>query len=237
ILLQQKQTARYICTKLYRFFVNDKVNDLHVSQLAEVFYKSDYDIETVLRAIFTAEWFYDKRNIGALIKPPIDFLVGVFQLLEIKELPNDELVTKLQKALGQVLLAPPNVAGWGGGQEWILSSTLMLRMNLTGYLIQAALSEGNERGQGKRGKRKRFTKVKSMQLLKNQKIEFTMQQLRKDLVGLSVLEQANILADYLFQVPIDKKFLLNGVSELSNPNSQLLKVVENALSLPEYQLF
>src|ERR1035437_10632760 len=32
--------------------------------------------------------------------------------------------------LGQVLFFPPNVAGWKGGQNWIDSSSLILRLNM-----------------------------------------------------------------------------------------------------------
>jgi uncharacterized protein (DUF1800 family) len=35
-----------------------------------------------------------------------------------------------QRALGQVLFYPPNVAGWPGGKNWIDSSSLMLRLRI-----------------------------------------------------------------------------------------------------------
>ena len=44
----------------------------------------------------------------------------------------------IQKVLGQVLLFPPNVAGWPGGQTWIDSSTLMFRLKLPYAIIKAA---------------------------------------------------------------------------------------------------
>ena len=36
----------------------------------------------------------------------------------------------IQRSLGQVLLNPPNVAGWPGGRNWIDSSSLLFRMRL-----------------------------------------------------------------------------------------------------------
>ncbi|MBP6303988.1 MAG: DUF1800 family protein, partial [Bacteroidia bacterium] len=36
----------------------------------------------------------------------------------------------IQRSLGQVLLNPPNVAGWPGGRSWIDSSSLLFRMRL-----------------------------------------------------------------------------------------------------------
>ena len=42
-----------------------------------------------------------------------------------------------QRALGQVLFYPPNVAGWPGGKNWIDSSALMLRLRLPQILTSA----------------------------------------------------------------------------------------------------
>src|SRR6188768_869794 len=44
ILLQQKQTAKYITWKIYRFFVTEKLDDEKVRWLADRFYQSTYDI-------------------------------------------------------------------------------------------------------------------------------------------------------------------------------------------------
>jgi hypothetical protein len=43
---------------------------------------------------------------------------------------KDEALLLLQRALGQLLFYPPNVAGWPGGKTWIDSSTLMMRMRI-----------------------------------------------------------------------------------------------------------
>src|SRR5688572_21326111 len=44
ILLEQKETARYITQKVYRFFVNEQVDKDHVAWLSNRFYQSDYNI-------------------------------------------------------------------------------------------------------------------------------------------------------------------------------------------------
>lgn len=43
---------------------------------------------------------------------------------------NEGIQLLLQKALGQLLFYPPNVAGWPDGKSWIDSSTLMLRLRI-----------------------------------------------------------------------------------------------------------
>jgi hypothetical protein len=53
------------------------------------------------------------------------------------ELQREDAVLLLQRALGQVLFYPPNVAGWPGGKNWIDSSSLLLRMRLPLLLTSA----------------------------------------------------------------------------------------------------
>src|SRR5688572_20568998 len=54
ILLSQKQTAKYITQKIYKFFVNDEVNEEKVNWLADRFYQSTYDISKLMDDIFTS---------------------------------------------------------------------------------------------------------------------------------------------------------------------------------------
>jgi len=129
ILLKEKQTARYISQKIYKFFVNEQADSAKVEWLADRFYKSDYDISKLLEDIFTSDWFYDEKNIGARIKSPVELIVGVQRMLPMK-LENEEALLIIQRVLGQVLFYPPNVAGWPGGKSWIDSSSLMMRMRL-----------------------------------------------------------------------------------------------------------
>lgn len=129
ILLQQKQTARFITEKIYRFFVNDTIDTQKVQSLSEQFYKNNYDISSLLEDIFTSEWFYDEKNIGAKIKSPVELLAGIQRMLPMT-IDNEESMLVLQRILGQVLFYPPNVAGWPGGKTWIDSSTLMMRMRI-----------------------------------------------------------------------------------------------------------
>ena len=56
-------------------------------------------------------------------------MAGIQRMLPMK-LENEEALTFLQRALGQILFYPPNVAGLPGGKTWIDSSSLMLRMRL-----------------------------------------------------------------------------------------------------------
>jgi uncharacterized protein (DUF1800 family) len=129
ILLKEKQTARYISQKIYRFFVNEEADKSKVEWLSDRFYKSNYDISKLMEDIFTSDWFYEEKNVGAKIKSPVELIVGIQRMLPMT-LENEEALLVLQRVLGQVLFYPPNVAGWPGGKTWIDSSSLMMRMRL-----------------------------------------------------------------------------------------------------------
>ncbi|MBK7678474.1 MAG: DUF1800 domain-containing protein [Chitinophagaceae bacterium] len=129
ILLQQKETAKFVTKKLYKFLVNEQVDDAKAEWLADRFYKNEYDISKLLEDIFTSDWFYEEKNIGVKIKSPVELLAGIQRMLPMK-FEREEALLLIQRSLGQLLFYPPNVAGWPGGKNWIDSSTLMMRMRI-----------------------------------------------------------------------------------------------------------
>ena len=129
ILLENTQTANHISKKIYRYFVNENVNEANQQWLSKRFYSNNYDIAKLLEDVFTSDWFYDEKNIGTKIKSPVELLAGIRRLLPM-QLENDQSQLLFQRALGQVLFYPPNVAGWPGGKNWIDSSSLMLRLRI-----------------------------------------------------------------------------------------------------------
>jgi uncharacterized protein (DUF1800 family) len=134
IILKQKQTALYITEKIWKFFVNENPNQTVIKNLAQKFYDTNYEITPLLKSIFTSDAFYEKKNIGALIKSPVELIVQISRQLGLEWL-NETALIKTQRILGQVLMLPPNVAGWKGGAAWIDSSSLILRMDLAHTLL------------------------------------------------------------------------------------------------------
>ena len=129
ILLEQKQTAHFITKRIYRYFVNEKTDEVKTAWLASRLYESGYDIKKLMTDIFTSDWFYEEKHIGTKIKSPVELIAGIRRLLPM-EMQNDNAQLLFQRALGQILFYPPNVAGWPGGKSWIDSSTLMLRLRI-----------------------------------------------------------------------------------------------------------
>lgn len=134
LILDQKSCAEFICTKIYKYFVNYDVNETHVNQMVEVFFPV-YNIETLMQFVFNSNWFYNEEHIGTKIKSPVDWLTSINQIVPIKFKKQKQLLN-IQKMLGQILLFPPNVAGWEEHQSWIDSNTIVLRLKLPVLLLQ-----------------------------------------------------------------------------------------------------
>jgi uncharacterized protein (DUF1800 family) len=138
ILLERKETAHFVCNKLYKYLVNEVPDPAHVNAMADVFYTSNYEIKPLLEYVFTASWFYDDKNTGNLVKSPVEFLVGLSRQFYVTY-DKPEILLQFQKVLGQVLFYPPNVAGWPGGRNWIDSSSLMYRLKIPSTLLNGGL--------------------------------------------------------------------------------------------------
>ena len=99
IITDQKQCAKYITDKLYRYFVNEKGNDDRIADLSADFYASGYNIGSLMRNIFSADWFYEDENIGSRIKSPIELLASLgrqFDPSVMKEKQKAKLKADLQ---------------------------------------------------------------------------------------------------------------------------------------------
>jgi len=144
IILEQKQCAKFICDKVYRYFVNPIIDEKRLDEITEIFYK-DYNIEHLMHYIFNSEWFYEPQNIGVKIKSPIELLTGIRQIVPLRFNKQNHLYY-LQKMMGQILLNPVNVSGWKGNTNWIDSNTLMFRLKLPSILLNNAIINLDEKG-------------------------------------------------------------------------------------------
>lgn len=242
ILLEQKQTAIFITQKIYRYFVNEESIDLQrVQLLAHNFYSNNYDIRSLMHAIFSSDWFYDPNNIGAHVKSPIELLVGMNRTIAM-DFKNNKTLINLQRILGQQLFAPPNVAGWSGGRNWIDSSSLVIRMQLSG----AFFASKELHLEAKEALDSETTVDSKMQAYKKaQGDRFKVGQVAADWSAyleswLSYDEQElpRMLADYLLPVRISDQSLKNLHAFIDTTNKQTLiqSLTIRLMGLPEYQL-
>ena len=136
ILLAHPRTAETIVEKLWREFVSLKPDPGEVRRLAALFRESGYEIKPLMRALLLSPAFRDPANRGALIKSPVDLIVGTVHVLGLPVPEKTQLVRMLQ-GLGQMPFDPPNVKGWAGGESWITTYTLLLRQQFLRRMVEA----------------------------------------------------------------------------------------------------
>lgn len=125
MIFNVQEVAKFLCRKLYRFFVYyeiDAATESNVIEpLAEIFRNNNYDIAPVLEALFSSEHFFDPINMGCVIKSPVDFMVALVREWNIAMPDASQYVTQYKIwlnifnytfAIGQAPGDPPNVAGW-----------------------------------------------------------------------------------------------------------------------------
>ncbi|ULA62235.1 MAG: hypothetical protein LZF86_10095 [Nitrospira sp.] len=137
IALDQPACARYLTAKLWREFVSDEPDARAIEWLAAEFRNNGYRIAPLLRGLLTMPQFWAPETRGALVKSPVELLVGTIRLLNLP-MADTAVLTKYGKRLGQDLFDPPNVKGWPGGTRWITSATLLNRWQLLQRSLRGA---------------------------------------------------------------------------------------------------
>jgi uncharacterized protein (DUF1800 family) len=242
ILLTQKQTAIFITRKIYRFFVNEIVDEEKINGLATQFFENGYDIRGLMISIFSSDWFYDQKNIGSQIKSPVLWLVGMRRQLPM-EIQNPLVQLVLERLLGQVLFAPPNVAGWPGGKHWIDSSSLMLRMQVPKiiYRSDAILSKPKDDDDIMMGMRDQAL-AKNIKRLKNPGTQFFQAKILWDeyIKNFNETTEGSIYAairDILLQrvMPMNESDMIKYIDE-SSRDARIQSITIRLMGTPEYQL-
>jgi uncharacterized protein (DUF1800 family) len=106
-----------------------------VKTLADAFRRSNYDMKTLMRAVFTSPEFSSAQSYRTLVKSPADFMVHAARALGATNL--SKLIAAAGSGLGQSLFDPPDVGGWPNNEAWISSSTVVERVNF----VTAALGQ------------------------------------------------------------------------------------------------
>lgn len=222
LILEKPQAARFIAGKVYRYFANEQPDESRVEELARVFYQSNYDIAALMRHLFSSDWFYDPAHLGSRIKGPVELIAGLSRQLGVTWREDRSLVL-LQRALGQVLFNPPNVAGWPLGRSWIDNSTLLVRLNLASLLfsrgeLDLPVRFGPEEGPARARLRQLGAQVQLQPL--------------QEFIG----RDFDQLADFflLADTGVSRPALQEGLSPSASDFIQ--KTTHRLLSLPEYQI-
>ena len=156
IICRQPATARFLTRQLYNFFVADEppvpqwgdtapIDARAIDALVRAYFDSHYDIRSVLRVLFSADFFKEARF--QKVKSPTEVVVGTVRLAKGFTVPSYKLVDVVMQCtyMGQELYNPPSVEGWHSGQEWIDSGTLVERVNFLAGVVGDVTKPGGSR--------------------------------------------------------------------------------------------
>ncbi len=145
IIFEHKEASRFICRKLYRWFIYYKIDDnieqTIIEPMAQILRDNNFEIKPVLRALFLSEHFYDVNSLGCIIKNPINFMLALIKQFSIPfpAIPRQKYglwngIYRFIELLQMAYYFPPSVAGWKAfyqepayNQLWINSVTLIIR--------------------------------------------------------------------------------------------------------------
>ncbi len=137
VLLARPQTSEFVTAKLWREFVSPEPDAREVKRIAQVFRGQNLDVKPALCALLLSDAFWAPENRGALVKSPVELVVGTLRQLELTPTAATPFANATT-GMGQVLLSPPNVKGWPGGEVWINSTTLLARKQFLDRLVRVA---------------------------------------------------------------------------------------------------
>jgi uncharacterized protein (DUF1800 family) len=142
IIFEQPQCARFLATSLLNWFVYNDPEPQLVDSVAATLRRHDFELKPVLSTLLSSEVFYSARAYRALVKSPVEFVVGAHKTLGLSQIDANALPALTQ--MGQRLFFPPSVAGWPGGENWITSGTMIARQNfLTRLLVSKTLADSS----------------------------------------------------------------------------------------------
>ena len=162
IIFQKEEVARFICRKLYRWFIYYVIDDNAevnvIEPMAQILIDNDYEIKPVLEALLKSEHFFDILYVGPMIKNPMDFAVGILKQFEValpEALnPKYRIWANIYGLLGLMQMEyynPPSVAGWKAYYQeplfyrtWISAATLKVRMDYTNVLATFGFVVGGQ---------------------------------------------------------------------------------------------
>ncbi len=133
IIFRQPACAEWFAGKILSFFVYSEPEPELVTNLAAVIRKNDFNMAPVMSALFRSQVFYSERAYRALVKSPVEFVIGSYQLYGVGQI--DPTVVPLLRRMGQLPFHPPSVKGWDGGAQWLNMQTLLARENFASALL------------------------------------------------------------------------------------------------------
>lgn len=156
MIFANKETARFICRKLYRWFVYHKIDDTVeatiIQPLAALLQSGGYELKPVLQALLSSDHFYENASRACYIKNPADFVIGTLTEFNVPLPALSDHSTgypffyKVYWEMAKMqldLFQPPDVSGWPSYYQepmfyelWVNSNSLPKRAVFTDNLLE-----------------------------------------------------------------------------------------------------
>ncbi|HET9528986.1 MAG TPA: DUF1800 family protein, partial [Blastocatellia bacterium] len=110
-----------------------------IEKFAEVYLGKDHSIRELARAVFTSDEFFSQRARFALVKTPVEYVVGAIKMLGVRHVSgtsetDPHLLEFFTILLGQELFNPPDVAGWDLNLGWVDTARMLNRFTYADFL-------------------------------------------------------------------------------------------------------
>jgi uncharacterized protein (DUF1800 family) len=129
ILVKHPSTAKFIARKLANKFVSDNPSEALVGRVADAFSKSNGDIKTTLRTLFSDKEFFASENYRAKIKTPFELAVSSIRALGANTNAGPAMLAMLNK-LGEVPYGYQAPTGYPDtAEDWVNTGALLERLN------------------------------------------------------------------------------------------------------------
>lgn len=137
LCLGHKACPRFLAFKLLRTFVLDQPTVAQITTLAARIREHDFEMQPVMRELFSSRLFFGAEARHAIIKSPLELVLGACRALEVRS--NLQVTNRIIGQLGQAIFEPPTVKGWEGGRLWINSASLLQRDNFAMALLEGKM--------------------------------------------------------------------------------------------------
>lgn len=145
ILFEQRsgEIARFICQRLYEFFVHPDSDDdagnaqQIISGMADTFIANDFELAPVLSQLFKSQHFFDENAIGVIIKSPFDLYLNFINESGFAFTDTTlSFAIESSRLLGQEMFDPVDVAGWQRDRSWINTNFIIGRWLTTEVMLE-----------------------------------------------------------------------------------------------------
>jgi uncharacterized protein (DUF1800 family) len=131
--------ARFVSRKLWIYFAGTEPSGPLLDHLAATAISNNFNVRPWLRALLTHVEFYSPAVQQGLLRAPVDYVVALLAASGLRADPGNPFW--LLEGMGQRLLFPPNVAGWGHNGYFVNASAFGQRAATARHVAYYVLAD------------------------------------------------------------------------------------------------